>query len=295
MATPTPPVSPAKRKRGDDHDASLRPTLFPSDLSRTLDLEDGDNSPRCKVAHKFRGLGLESTRGQADGVGAPGPLYDTSSPAEDAATSGKRRHVELPMRDAPPSPGITDRDAGDARAPVEPRTSWQQHEPAVQGGPHRAYPSINRLSASRSGRQRCSGSPPLRRSRPLVHDPDEDLSSSDPEADIVDPVRAALTWRENEITVYDPDDEDDDGTGINGVGFKPTPALAHARAMKRKQQMAEYRRREENDARTRRSEMRTRRGKVGMTVEVEDEPSEATSRKVRFTEAHDQTLPLTTG
>ncbi|GKT99039.1 unnamed protein product [Fusarium langsethiae] len=64
--------------------------------------------------------------------------------------------------------------------------------------------------------------------RPL-DDSDED------EVQIVDPVRAALTWHEDEITIYDPEDEDDDGVGINGIGFKPTPALAQARAKKRKQ------------------------------------------------------------
>lgn len=80
-------------------------------------------------------------------------------------------------------------------------------------------------------------------------------SSSSPSShrEIVDPVRAALTWHEDEITVYDPDDEDDDGTGINGIGFKPTPAIAHARTLKRRQQLAEYRKREEREARARRS------------------------------------------
>ncbi len=63
------------------------------------------------------------------------------------------------------------------------------------------------------------------------------------------PVRAALTWHEDEITIYDPDDEDDDGTGINGIGFKPTPAIAYARRLKQKQQLAEYKKREAIDAR----------------------------------------------
>ncbi|KAL8369661.1 hypothetical protein RB595_000140 [Gaeumannomyces hyphopodioides] len=79
------------------------------------------------------------------------------------------------------------------------------------------------------------------------------LSPSPSHKEIVDPVRAALTWHEDEITVYDPDDEDDDGTGINGIGFKPTPAIAYARTLRRRQQLAEYRKREEREARARRT------------------------------------------
>ncbi|KAK3997969.1 hypothetical protein QBC44DRAFT_314722 [Cladorrhinum sp. PSN332] len=73
---------------------------------------------------------------------------------------------------------------------------------------------------------------------------------------VVDPLRASLTWHDDEITIYDPDDSDDDGTGINGIGFKPTPAIAYARTVKRKQQLAEYKKREEREARARRSQRR---------------------------------------
>lgn len=81
-------------------------------------------------------------------------------------------------------------------------------------------------------------------------------SKSHSEPTITDPVRASLTWHDNEITIYDPDDSDDDGTGINGIGFKPTPAIAYARNVKRKQQLAEYKKREEREARARRSQRR---------------------------------------
>lgn len=103
----------------------------------------------------------------------------------------------------------------------------------------------------------------------------------DADAEIVDPIRAALTWHEDEITIYDPEDEDDDGVGINGIGFKPTPAIAYARTMKRRQQLAEYKKREEREARARRS--LRRRGspaRSGHKLERED----SAGRKVRFTE-----------
>lgn len=80
--------------------------------------------------------------------------------------------------------------------------------------------------------------------------------SSSTSSTIIDPLRASLTWQDSEITVYDPDDSDDDGTGINGIGFKPTPEMEHARRMKRKKQLAEYRKREMGEARARRKERR---------------------------------------
>lgn len=103
----------------------------------------------------------------------------------------------------------------------------------------------------------------------------------DADAEIVDPIRAALTWHEDEITIYDPEDEDDDGVGINGIGFKPTPATAYARTMKRRQQLAEYKKREEREARARRS-LRRRGSPARPGHKLEREASAA--RKVRFTE-----------
>ncbi|KAL1975598.1 hypothetical protein VTN31DRAFT_3990 [Thermomyces dupontii] len=63
---------------------------------------------------------------------------------------------------------------------------------------------------------------------------------------------------ESEITGCNPADpnEDDDGYGINGIGFKPTPAIAWARAQKRQRQIAEWKRREAREARERRLERR---------------------------------------
>lgn len=108
-----------------------------------------------------------------------------------------------------------------------------------------------------------------------------DGETSPPE--ITDPIRAALTWHEDEITVYDPEDEDDDGVGINGIGFKPTPAIAYARTMKRRQQLAEYRKREEREARARRN--LRRRGTPDLQTTATRKRSESAARKVRFTEA----------
>ena len=102
------------------------------------------------------------------------------------------------------------------------------------------------------------------------------------ERTIVDPVRAALTWHEDEITVYDPDDSDDDGTGVNGIGFKPTAAVAHSRTVKRRQQLVEYRKREEREARAQRS--RRRRGSPSPSGLLEMRERANERRRVRFME-----------
>jgi hypothetical protein len=75
------------------------------------------------------------------------------------------------------------------------------------------------------------------------------------------PPPSALTWQDSEITGHlaDPtNDPDDDGTGLNGIGFKPTPAMAYARSQKRRQQLNEWKLRETREARAKRSERRRR-------------------------------------
>lgn len=65
-------------------------------------------------------------------------------------------------------------------------------------------------------------------------------------------------WHDSEITGHDPTDPSDDGYGINGIGFRPTPAMAWSRSQRRKQQLAELKNREAREARQQRSERRKR-------------------------------------
>jgi len=67
----------------------------------------------------------------------------------------------------------------------------------------------------------------------------------------------SLTWQDSEITGQEIDTLlGDDGEGINGLGFKPTPAMQHARSLKRKQQVNDWRAREAREARQKRIEKR---------------------------------------
>ncbi|KAF2197551.1 hypothetical protein GQ43DRAFT_475338 [Delitschia confertaspora ATCC 74209] len=107
------------------------------------------------------------------------------------------------------------------------------------------------------------------------------------------PDLATLTWKDSEITGHlagPSTDPDDDGRGINGIGFKPTPATAYARSQKRRQQILEWRAREAREARQKRSERR-RRGisGTGTSSRAEDaretkEAREREQRAVRFAE-----------
>ncbi|CAI6338904.1 unnamed protein product [Periconia digitata] len=77
----------------------------------------------------------------------------------------------------------------------------------------------------------------------------------------VSPPPSPLTWQDSEITGHlaDPSkDPDDDGTGLNGIGFRPTPATAYARAQRRRQQVLDWKAREAREARAKRSERRRR-------------------------------------
>jgi hypothetical protein len=68
----------------------------------------------------------------------------------------------------------------------------------------------------------------------------------------------SLTWQDSEITGHLMLDSDDDGYGINGIGFKPTAAMANARSLRRKQQVLAWRSREAKEERERRAERRKR-------------------------------------
>ncbi|EFQ97529.1 hypothetical protein MGYG_00570 [Nannizzia gypsea CBS 118893] len=66
----------------------------------------------------------------------------------------------------------------------------------------------------------------------------------------------SLTWDDSEITGHHALDPNDDGYGLNGVGFKPSAEVAWARSQHRKDQVAEWKRRMASEAREARSRRR---------------------------------------
>ncbi|KAF1934991.1 hypothetical protein EJ02DRAFT_153812, partial [Clathrospora elynae] len=97
--------------------------------------------------------------------------------------------------------------------------------------------------------------------KPRTHNPSSSQPRPRNKSPSPPPPLSALTWQDSEITGHLADpatDPDDDGTGLNGIGFKPTPALAYARSQKRRQQLNEWKARETREARAKRSERRRR-------------------------------------
>lgn len=258
----TPKVTP-KRKRGEQQPPAT-PIKF--SFNPASSPQDGSNSPRSSVAHRFRGLAL----GGAD--------HDEAETADSLVP--KRIKSDLVMTDFV----AADPHAQPARLFFVPQPDLAvASTEAAASSPPRTMPVVDRPPEQESPRRNRAATPPLRFKRsPKGFDKGSQVP-------VADPVRAALTWHEDEITIYDPDDDDDDGTGINGVGFKPTPALAHARAMKRRQQMVDYRRREENEARARRNQRRRGDAPPGRVVK-----RKSPTRRVRFIDAESQKVAVTT-
>lgn len=338
-----------KRKRtgvaSDDGPSQLN-IHFSFEVSQGL-LSDGGDSPRTKVAHRFRGLALADSGGGA--AAADGRVHDTETEPgrdntdrdtdkmvvdEDESKMRKRskltppsvssdgspqpKHQALPPTqlqhqfpakgdEIPETPAAQKTEprtaAGPESRPVpdggtvlfEPSASFGQptaESAALTAGPAKdpsskppkqSSAANNRpLESLKTKGRRRAGTPPLVASASKLRNADQ---PGDAAAEVIDPIRAALTWHEDEITVYDPDDEDDDGVGINGIGFKPTPAIAYARTMKRKQQLAEYKKREEREARARRSSRR--RGSPDRAPKIQRRESAGTenARKVHFTDS----------
>ncbi|KAI1817029.1 hypothetical protein GGS20DRAFT_575111 [Poronia punctata] len=357
----TSPTATPKRKR--DWAAEMHPSVSPTPhpFSKAIfsfqppslqlkpsdgPVEDGNTSPRSKVAQRFGDLtihgdregpgGIERTNtgmSSASGGGAATGYTENARRAEsgklgvvprmsrfnfdagvnstkpdmqmhidgeaDTTASRKRTKISALNRTgvddssgstqdeaaAPTTESFSFNDAVNKSLPVSLDSAAAKQGKA--GHPQKAHLSSNRVTDSKPRSRRRAGTPPLSSRKKVL------AASAGEERDedtviIIDPVRAALTWREDEITIYDPEDEDDDGTGINGVGFKPTAAIAYQRAQKRRQQLADYKKREESEARARRTQRR--RGQPGGAVELTRKHSVV---RVHFSDAPPTTVMTT--
>lgn len=265
--SPTRYLSP-KRKRGDE-DSLLADAPSPSRLRTTnlptrplLEQENSnEGSPRTNVAGHLQNLDLREH--------SPIPKLDFGMPIEPRISGsetglqsgGFNPNIILPNQtyNAPITPPPS------SNAPL---TTWAPS--GIQD-----KPSVMPLEIPETPRLRpvSSPTPPLSAKK----------SSSSP------PLSPALWWHDEEITGHNPNDPTDDGYGINGVGFLPTPAIANARAERRKKQVAEWKNREAREARQKRGDRRRRRdlesGSSGNGTNHGNTGVRANeSRKVRFLE-----------
>ena len=290
LAQPSP-----KRKRDQAPpipllNTALRPASTPPRGSPAL--PSGANSPRNAVADQLRGMTLIATSAipmspltPTDEVIHKKPKLDemrvdsgTSSDEWSAQYEPKSwknsnkldtmavLHTSDPAREIPETPQSQPRILTDIASFAQPTAFVSSPGPATSQQP------IKTSQKSRTQHRPWSDPRPI------------DKSPSPPPS--------ALTWHDSEITGHlaDPStDPDDDGTGLNGIGFKPTPAIAYARSQKRRQQLNEWKARETREARAKRHDRR-RRGVGGQasreaTLEREVAPPkeiEVGRRSVKF-------------
>ncbi|KAI9728347.1 MAG: hypothetical protein M1828_003747 [Chrysothrix sp. TS-e1954] len=96
---------------------------------------------------------------------------------------------------------------------------------------------------------------------------------------------SSLAWDASEITGHLLDDPDDDGTGLNGVGFRPTALEAQRREARRKEQVERWRRTVTAEERRRRGERRLAgdaAASSGRAVAEDDKGVQKPRRVVRF-------------
>ncbi|KAK2763751.1 hypothetical protein FQN54_009368 [Arachnomyces sp. PD_36] len=255
MAFPLPKKS-SKRKREDSdspHSSSPNPPpshrqpLFNPQESHLLGQEEfGRNSPRSTVAGYL---------GHLD-------IYEDGSRLDSKHRAVTTKDGKLPVRAqvcAIPPSGFDD-------LPANANANGSSPLPTPQKKGKRA--STTPKSSPRGKQQQQHSPTPHEPQNPRHRSKSPPLSS---DSDIND-----LTWSDAEITGHLGEDPDDDGYGINGLGFKPTPAMARSRSERRKKQIAEWKTREAREARQSRRE---RRDGVGGDSPGKGNPS---LKKVKF-------------
>jgi len=254
MPEPTPPSTPTKRKRSPiKAPPPLRNFHISNPVLTPPERQPWDTgSPRTKIAYKFVDLQLQT------GVDHTGP---TESNGSDVIK--KRTHIEKEAK-------ITEWTEANAAEYESRHTNGTMnplpHRRCVQDGgaattmtsaveePSRISPPYltARLTATHNT---CF---PARSSTPL-----DTITLADTAAPRSPPQAPGPSHcRDSDITGHTLDGLDDDGYGINGIGFKPTKAMEAERKMQRRRQISECKAREAAEARKRRAQKRREPPKV---------------------------------
>ena len=271
-----------KRKREDAPGVDDRSLQLSSQTHDDGGTDTGANSPRTKVADRLKELDIRSS-------------HPTTSRASEHDPQCKRVKRPSGGHDSPLqaySPTSEDEVFEGSKAPrfnkAENATAEVEETPDCRTRPRRspsptssspthpiAYVEITppkRVSTFQSSAiAQASSDPPSSPNKHLLASPSQgqadsvDRSASPlPSKGDLTPDQAALTWQDHEITGHEIDPGgDDDGEGINGIGFRPTTAIAAARQHRRRQQVNEWRAREAKEARQKRFERRRIAGRGG--------------------------------
>lgn len=278
------PGSSPKRKRGDELSiSSLRTETASSSVKA------GSNSPRTKVAAKLQNLEI----GRASPDSSPSPrkrhkrnagvrrdhFHKRTPPLQREPRTDVPDNAELLEIGETPQMSSLTRDVNFREIP---NSSSPPSSPTDLIALRKSFGMTNDGQHSKSSRRLPSQPPPTPRA-PLTEKGAFGPSSPvfAPSLPNMEASPRSLTWHDFEITGQELDltSPDDDGEGINGVGFRPTPAMAWARSQKRKLQIEGWKNREAREARQRRIERRRGGGSGDGGLGGEER------RVVRFAEA----------
>ncbi|OBT64102.1 hypothetical protein VE03_06243 [Pseudogymnoascus sp. 23342-1-I1] len=290
------PAAPSPKRKRDEkpHSPQHRVTsrrldTLPEKLmsSSGEDIDTGVQTPRSRVAHSFGELEIEGTGGvsRLDLLGTFGASkIDNGQPGKQvkSAQNGFREIPETPQAFSSTLSGPTGAIHFDRTGALD-----TQHNKVIFTGTNSTN-TPNTLSTTLPSRPSLkqpvsppSPDPPSGRFSPAPSPP------LTPESSLLQEP-TSLHWEESEITGHNPSDPEDDGEGINGVGFKPTAAIARARSERRRKQLADYKSREDKDARdarAKRTALRRRKGSEGVATKTEENQVSEKERRVRFSEA----------
>lgn len=238
-------ISPKRKRMTSEPDSYIPSTLSPSPSVVSVNslpevkLREGENlgahSPRTAVAGRLGELALRGERSSRSEL-------PSSSGAEDAVVTSAPApcwfgsHSGYDMPRSLPAEGSDTILSG-------PSESAAKNRPENEIATAFAPPTMEGITSSPRKKRNPQAKPKVRNQRgspPLADSMDDD----------------PFTWHDSEITGHLLSDPNDDGYGINGVGFKPTAAIAWARSQRRQRQVADWKSREAREARERRRERR---------------------------------------
>lgn len=254
-----------KRKRDASESDYCSPSASPTSTISVASLQEtrlreeeegGRYSPRTAVAGRLKDLAIRESSLHLEFEGGSLETKSHNHPLQSDDTATASSDVVMPA-DVPPRYHYSELAKQNSVIGTD-----------QQGEMERAPPPPSGKKALASGSRKKVK--PLPASKTRSRRPSPPLSGDDGED--------SLTWRDSEITGHNPTDPNDDGYGINGIGFKPTAAIAWARTQKRRKQVAEWKNREAREARERRRERREGIDRAS----IRDVPESATQKKVKF-------------
>lgn len=285
----SPPLGPSPKRTRDE----IVKAEVNVNLSSSVDCKyDGNGSPRTKIVDRFQDLDLEAPAIErletGESVGSPRKrlrrhpkVLDGGLPHDSAVPTVAEAEQTGPLGEIGETPNCHDH-----RDPKELTSSSRSPSPTASPLSPTA-PATGRPADETDDRlhPRAPSSSPTS-PKALVHPPHHSSSVSrtpapSPPKGSPPPRTSPHHWHDTEITGHTIDSgSDDDGEGINGIGFKPTPAIAWDRQQRRARQVREWRVREEREERDRRRERR----QVGFGDGDEGNESGGRGRVVRFEE-----------